>query len=131
MIELQTAIYQKLSLALAVPVYDHVPQVDDAGDNGDYPYVRIESPRDNENDTDNDTGFDTTIQLHVWSRYRGNKEAAELQAQIYNALHRQDLTVTGYGVSDVHQEFSEIMLDPDGITRHGVQRFRIFYEPTS
>lgn len=131
MIELQTAIYNKLTAALTVPVYDHVPQVNDAGDNSDFPYVRIEAPRNNENDTDNDLGFDTTVQLHVWSRYRGNKQTAELQQAIYNALHRQALTVTGYGVSDIFQEFSEILLDPDGITRHGVQRFRVYYEPTS
>lgn len=145
---MQTAIFNKLTGTTALTdllpvhdygdgftapsIFDHVPQSFDPSDNSQFPYVRITAPQDTENDTDTELGFTSVVNIHTWSRYRGNKEAGEVMEQIYNALHRQALTATDYGVSGIHQEYSEIMLDPDGITRHGVQRFRIFYEkPTS
>jgi hypothetical protein len=45
---------------------------------------------------------------------------------IYDSLHRASLTVTGYDVVGIDQELSETFIDADGLTRHGVQRFRIF-----
>lgn len=144
---LQTAIYQRLSGFTALTdllatfdygagtvaaIYDQVPQVDDASDSSDFPYVVIGEWTTTENDTDTDTGFDTTLTIHTWSRQRDYQECQRVMFQVYNALHRYTgLTPTGYGVSGIHQEFSDLMRDPDGITRHGVQRFRIYFEPTS
>lgn len=133
-IELQTSIYDVLVAALvpaaAVGVYDQVPQPADGGDDSDYPYVVMGDFKPNQNDTDDEVGFDGTMQVHVWSRYDGNKEASDIQDLIYDALHRTQPTVVGYGVSDVQQVFGEILRDPDGLTRHGVQRFRVIITPT-
>lgn len=144
---LQAAIYSRLSGFTALTallsthdyggtvlpaIYDQVPQVDDPASNTDFPYIVLGEWTMVENDTDTDTGFDATLTIHTWSRQRGYQECQNVMLQVYNALHRYTgLTVTGYGVSGIHQEFSDLMRDPDGITRHGVQRFRIYFEPTS
>ena len=41
-----------------------------------------------------------------------------------DALDRQALSLTGHNLVLLRFEFSQAMLDPDGLTRHGVQRFR-------
>lgn len=113
-------------------IYDQVPQVDDAADSSDFPYVVIGEWTMTQNDTDTDTGFDATLTLHTWSRQRDYQECQRVMTEVYNALHRHTgWVVPGYGVSGIHQEFSDLMRDPDGITRHGVQRYRIYFEPTS
>jgi len=119
---LQAAIYSALDAALSYPVYDHVPQDEST------PYVKIGNATDMPFDTDEDTGFETTVTVHAHSEYLGKKEVQNMQAAIYDALHRAELTVSGYHVLDVQQEFSEMLDDDDGISRHGVQRFRIYIE---
>ena len=131
---LQTTIYTTLTAALVgssdvVAVYDQVPQSADGALNTPFPYVVLGDFKPNQNDTDDEVGFDGTMLVHVWSRYNGNKEASVIQGLIYAALHRTQPTVTGYGVSDVQQVFGEILRDPDGLTRHGVQRFRVIITP--
>ena len=112
-------------------IYDDVPQAADGAVTSAFPYVRIGAFIRDENDTDTELGFTGTLTIHTWSRGAGMKQAEAIMDAIYDALHFYNLIVTGYGVSTIHQEFAEIMLDSDGKTRHGVQRFRIILEPTS
>lgn len=120
--KLQEAIYTKLSSDLTESVYDEVPQ------DAVKPYVVVGDDTFNEWGTGSTNGFDTTITIHSWSAYEGRKEVKELQENIYLSLHRKNLSIVGYNVVDIFQEFSETILDPDGITRHGVQRFRVYFD---
>lgn len=130
MVNLQTAIYNRLSAQLNVPVYDAVPQAVDAGDNSAFPYVTIGDDSSGEFDTDTSVGFDTDCTIHVWSRYRGRREVKEIQQAIYNALHLHNLAVTGYHTVMVLFQSADSFMDADGITRHGVSIFRIVTEET-
>lgn len=121
---LQTALYARLSgfaplSALVQGVHDHVPQ--DAA----YPYVQVGEIDSAEWDTDTSLGSDDTVTIHVWSRYRGRLQTHQIQDAIYSALHRHALAVDGAQVVTVEFEFADSLLDPDGLTRHGVQRFRV------
>lgn len=128
MVELQTALYNRLTNELTVPVYDAVPQAVDAGDNSAFPYVTIGEDSASEFDTDTSTGFDTDVTIHVWSRYRGRREVKQIQQAIYDALHLHDLSVSGYHTVMVLFESADSFMDADGITRHGVTIFRIVTE---
>ena len=94
------------------------------------PYVTIGRIVCNTNDTDNTTGFNATMTIHAWSDKRGRLEASTMQKTIYDALHRQDYMSLpfGYEMIGIDQEFSEVMVDPDGITRHGVQQFNVLFD---
>lgn len=121
---LQEALYARLTgfaplTALVQGVHDHVPQ------GAAFPYVQVGEIDSAEWDTDTSLGSDDTVTIHVWSRYRGRLQTHQIQDAIYSALHRHALTVDGAQVVTVEFEFADSLLDPDGLTRHGVQRFRI------
>lgn len=120
-VALQKAIYDKLTADLSYSVFDDVPS------GTDYPYIVIGEDTLIDYNTNEKSGFEATLTVHSWSDYPGRKEVKEIQGAIYNALNRQELTVTGYNFVECYQEFSETFLENDGITRHGVQRFKVFY----
>jgi hypothetical protein len=108
--------------ALVVGVYDSVDQ------RTDYPYVTIGEDVHNEWDTGSTIGSSASIAIHSWSRARGKKETKQIQAAIYDALHRADLTIDGFNIDTIEWESSQSFVDADGLTRHGVQIFRILIE---
>ena len=44
--------------------------------------------------------------------------------QIHDLLHDSSLTVSGASMVNMRQEFHTTITEADGITRHGVMRFR-------
>lgn len=102
-------------------VYDHVPQ--DAA----FPYVVIGDDTMTEWDTDTEQGFEATITIHTWTQANeGRAQCKSIMDAIYTKLHKgPTITVDGYDTVDVFFEFSQTMLDPDGLTIHGVQRLRV------
>lgn len=119
---IQAAIYTALNGNIAASVYDNVPK------NANYPYVTIGDDSHLAWDTDTTLGAETTITLHVWSRYDGMKEAKDIQASIYSILHRANLSVSGYTLVTIDFVQSDIFIDADGFTRHGAQTFRILLD---
>ena len=129
----QAAIVAALKAASAVTdqlaagagsVYDHVPE--DAG----FPFVTVgESaarPFDGKGEGGKgEDGMDQQVTIHCWSRQRGMKEAKAIMAAVVAALDRQSLALSGHSLVDIAFLFSDSLLDPDGLTRHGVQRFRV------
>ena len=131
--EIQAAIYSALSgdstlMASVTGVYDDVPQSGDPGDGSAFPYITIGEASHLEWDTDTELGADVTVTIHVWSRHRGRKEVKEIQGHIYRLLHRASLIISGYNLVGVDWIQSDSFMDADGLTRHGVQTFRITIE---
>jgi|TARA_R100000455_G_C6255632_1_gene111542 hypothetical protein len=123
--ELQKAIFSTLSGASltdvsagSVNVYDDVPE------GAPYPYVVIGEETAINSGTKDKDAVEHTLTLHVWSRYRGRKEIKLLMEQVYTTLHDSDITVSGASLVNLRQEFQTTLMENDGITRHGVIRFR-------
>lgn len=123
---LQVAILATLRPALApVAVLDDVPQ------GQAFPYVVIGEDVTTPGpliDIDSEE-IDATI--HVWSRYAGKMEAKQLMGAIKAALHDQPLAVDGQTLVMLRFAFETLFLDPDGVTRHGVLRFRALLLPSA
>lgn len=103
-------------------LYDHVPV---SPDPATFPYVEVGESTGASFDTKTEMGFEQTIVLHTWSRYRGRKETKQIQAAIYGLLHRGTLSGTAFTPVNMEHEFTEVFTDPDGLTYHGIQRFRV------
>jgi hypothetical protein len=121
---LQTSIYSTLSndnnltSTLGASIYDDVPQ----GSN--FPYVVLGEDSANESGTKDVNGTSSTLTIHIWSEYKGSKETKQIMDRVHDLLHDSNLSVSGFNLINLRYEFSDIMRDPDGITRHGVMRFR-------
>lgn len=115
----QKAVYDALTAALApVPVYDMAPQT------ATYPHVELIIATEPD-ETKTDFGQAHVIELHVWSRARGQKEVKEIIAAIYTALNGVTLTVPGFAVTRTVFEGSRVFTDIDGLTLHGMTEFRL------
>ena len=123
--EIYSAIFTRLDTSLTYNVLGHVPE-----NYSTFPYIKVNPLELSDNDTDTETGFSAVIQIESYSRYPGVKEVGEVQQAVYDLLHRATIADTAsYGISTIHQEFSNILTESDGLTRVSVQRFIVIFEP--
>lgn len=128
---LQQAMYSRLSgdseltSTLGAAVYDFVP------DSAAFPYVTIGDVTEAPNDTMGRTGRDMTVTVHTWSQAEGNKQVMQIADRVDDLLDRWSPTVTGWAAVQMLHEFFETFRDADGVTRHGVSKYRIHIHATS
>tara|TARA_R110001632_G_scaffold185945_1_gene306282 strand:+ start:551 stop:958 length:408 start_codon:yes stop_codon:yes gene_type:complete len=121
---LQQAVYSTLSSdneltsTLGAGVYDDVPQ------GSSFPFVQLGDDGATDYSTVDLVGSETTVNIHVWSQGHGSKETKDIMDRIHTLLHDASISVTGYNLINNRFEFSDVLRDPDGITRHGVMRLR-------
>lgn len=106
-------------------VFDTPPFLPEAAPDTTFPYCVIGDDTGQPWDTDDTRGAEVTVTLHFWSRAKGMKQVKALMDQAYGLLHRATITKAGYNAVDCLHEFSDAMPDPDGQTKHGVQRYRL------
>lgn len=127
---LQTAIYARLSDALSVSVYSEGSVPDGLMAR----YVVIGADTLLPWSTDGRVGFEATITIHTWDTTADNRSllsTKSIMGQIHNALNRASFAITGYNLIGIDYEFGDTLIDPDGLTRHGIQRFRALLRVTS
>jgi hypothetical protein len=128
---LQSTIYSTLSAdntltsTLGAGVYDEVLE------GASYPFVSLGEETAIDYGTKDLVGGETTLNIHIWSQYKGAKETKEIMDRIHDLLHDSNLSVSGFNLINLRFEFSDILRDPDGVTRHGVMRFRAIILGTS
>ena len=109
-------------------IYDYVPQPGTSGDDDLYPMVTIGEDNLNDWSTDTESGADASAMVHVWSRSGGWSQPKQVSAAVYDALHRQELTIPDAYLVTCEFEMAENMRDPDGLTLHVAMRFRILVD---
>tara|TARA_R100001440_G_scaffold40482_1_gene60188 strand:+ start:841 stop:1245 length:405 start_codon:yes stop_codon:yes gene_type:complete len=123
--ELQKTIFSTLNTDSTIKnthsatVHDHVPQ------GTEFPYIVIGEETMSDSSSTKDIDFNEfTLTIHIFSRNRGRKEAKNIMSRIYTLLHKSNLSITGATHVNTRFEFSDIIKEDDGLTYHGVQRFR-------
>ena len=122
---LQESIYSTLNGdstlgALIQGVFDSVP------DGQSLPVVTIGTQSTIDNGTKTLDARDYIFNVDVYSDYRGMKEIKNIQKEIYRLLHESSLSVSGASFVNCRCEFTTDILEDDGVTRHGVMRFRTY-----
>ncbi|MGW2985461.1 DUF3168 domain-containing protein [Streptomyces goshikiensis] len=125
----QLAVYTRLTdddalMALITGVYDYVPE------NVAFDYVTIGEATEVPDNRHGGFGRETTVSLHVWSRYRGHARGLRIAARVTELLDHQPLAVAGLHHVSTRFEFSQTLTDPEppGDIRHIPMRFRIVTE---
>ena len=122
---LQAAVYTALSndaafnSAVGGRIYDKPPQVDDGGA-APHPYAVIGDTDGDAWATDDWSGDEVVFSVFAYSRYGGNKEAAQILDLARAALDRQSLAVSGRQTVTVDYDGTTgVTLMADGQTRVG------------
>ena len=126
--DVQTAIFSALTshtpLTALAQIFDDVPE------NTGFPYVAIGEMDGRVHTTQTQSGFDITLSIHSFSRYRGFKELRLIMAEIFSALHNANPAISGQTAVLCQFLSSSTTLEDAGKTRHGIQKFQIITEPT-
>lgn len=119
--DLQSAIYSTLNDDSTLDgiignnkIFDHVPQ------DTDYPYVRIGNISVANMGTKTLDGNEYSIDIDVWSRYRGKKEISDAMERIYDLLHEATYSVSGANMVVSQVRSTTTLRENDGLTAHGV-----------
>ena len=107
---------------IADRIYDAPPR--DAA----FPYVTVGQTSLADWSTGSEEGAEHRLVLHAWSRERGKRQCYEIMDAIEATLHDAALVLDGHALVNLRFEFAETRRDPDGITYHGVMRFRAVTE---
>lgn len=121
-LSIQQAIFTQLDGNISASV------VDDASKKQRYPYCVIGDDSYIEFDTDTTIGRDGIISVHIWDNYNGYSRIKQLFGEIDGILNRANFAVTGYDLINCVFDSSDVFLEPDGKTRHGVLTYRILID---
>lgn len=114
------AVIKAIKPILTVPVYDDVPPT------SPQKFVTVSMGTEMPADAKDISGQDITIEVHQWDSVSRNRSGVlDLQNAIYNTVHNASLAVDGFSLTYIWFEFSTSFLDEDGLTMHGVMRFRV------
>lgn len=111
-----------VSAAVGDRIYDAVPR-DPA-----FPYLTLGDIATSDWSTGTELGAEHRLTLHVWSRGRGKAECAAALGAIEAALHDAALSLDGHTLVNLRFVAAEVRRERDGITWHGVARFRAVTE---
>lgn len=127
---IQEAIYQILTqdaalMDMVTGVFDFVP------DNENYPYVQIGEFTTGPFQTYDRYGQEVTVTIHAYSQrigpnaYQGMARVDEIMNRIQFLLARTYFPVEGWGDIGCWGDYEQTLLESDGITRHGILRYRM------
>lgn len=86
------------------------------------PYVDLADISERDWSTKSYTGSEYFPIIHVWART--SDLVSQISERIRALLHRQELTVVGENFVDFMHEDTDIFIDADETTMHGVVSFR-------
>src|SRR5574343_616164 len=90
-----------------------------------FPKIWLEDGGEDDWSNKDDNGLEAFVNLHVGSQKEGTKEIRGLMDKCHSALHNVDLVLTN-GQSVLCQFLRhDVVIDSDGITRHGIMRFKL------
>ena len=130
---LQQAVYDRLVAVPAVNdavvgIYTKAPQDPESEDNTAFPYITIGPITATPADTKGSDGIMALVDVHVWSRSQSALSWRGIGTDIYAALQKHALAVTGANVVDCRFDAEVDYQDPDdGRTWHMVLTFRVYY----
>lgn len=130
---LQQAVYTRLNNVTAITdavtgIYTKAPQPDAPEDDAAFPYITIGPIISTPQDTKDDNGIMALVDVHIWSRSQSALSWRGIAGDVYDALQKYALTVTGANVIDCRFDSETDFQDPeDGRTWHLVMTWRINY----
>jgi hypothetical protein len=129
---LQTALRTKLLAAPQVTallgpaaVFDDVPQGTRC------PYLQLGDIETRDWSTQTRQGHEHSVTLHVWTDYRGRKQALDIIESVDAALEQPGLALAGHAVVSLRTTFWTVLHELGNGLYHGIMRLRVVTEPNT
>lgn len=120
---LHKAQYDRLKSATSYRIFDNLPE------QAEFPYVVLGEVSGRDWSDKFEPGQEVFSTVHIWSQYPGRKEAAEMQDAVLRALTSSPLALgPDFHAVFVALDMSEMIIDIDGTTRHGIVRMKYLIE---
>lgn len=120
---LHKAQYDRLKAVTSYRIFDNLPE------QAEFPYVVLGEVSGRDWSDKFEPGQEVFSTVHVWSQYPGRKEAAEMQDAVLRALTSSPLALgPDFYAAFVALDMSEMIIDIDGVTRHGIIRIKYLIE---
>ena len=120
---LHKAQYDRLKAATSYRIFDNLPE------QAEFPYIVMGEVSGRDWSDKFEPGQEVFSTVHIWSQYPGRKEAAEMQDAVLRALTSSPLALgPDFHAVFVALDMSEMIIDIDGTTRHGVVRMKYLIE---
>lgn len=121
-LNLQQALYTSLTgdstlMAAVTGVYDRVTE------GAVFPYITLGDIFSRDWATTTSNGLQLSIMLHIWSRSSGRKQTLMIMERVHALLHHSGLSISGQQLIMMRFGSSEVTLERDGITYHGMISF--------
>jgi hypothetical protein len=130
-LELQKAIFAALSadtdltaLVGSRAIHDHAPA------NLAFPYITFGRNSASDWSTSTEDGSEHIFTVHVWSKETGKSQALGIMAVVRRVLHDASLTLSGYQLVNLRDEYADVRFNDDHAVYHGTLRFRAITEAT-
>lgn len=131
---LQQAVFDRLdglratTLSDVQGVYTVVPQPTQPEDDSAFPFISIGPIISSPADTKTSDGIEALVDVQIWSRSQSALSWRGIADEVYAALQKYALTVTGTNVIDCRFDGTAEFMDPtDGKTWRTVLTFRVRY----
>jgi len=115
-VEVQKWVYSKL-MSLGYNVYDEVPS------GADMPYIVIGDDAVIDDSDKVKQGLEDSVNIHVWSDYKGYKELKEIVDAIVSALNFESGTQDSVNIELCLLDNISVIREEDA--RHAIVRFKI------
>jgi hypothetical protein len=102
---------------------------DDPPEHAAYPFATFARVQSRASDRNTPRTLETTITLHVWSRWAGRTEASAIVAALRDALHGALLAVEGRRLVLLYATYADVIRADDGVTARGVLDLHAVTEP--
>lgn len=70
-------------------------------------------------------GLGAVITVNTWVQEPSRKRVQEIQKRIDEILHNSEPIITGWNIVGLRRGTTNIIVDPDNITLHGIQTFNL------
>jgi len=126
--ELMKAVYNRLAthdLTKNYNIYNYAPR------DASFPYITLGTPigaRSGSFSAQDIPAEENVLILHIWSDYKGDKEASDMIDNIIQAITSSNLSFDSYTELICLFDYADITIDdtePAKPIRHGIVRFRV------
>jgi len=102
---------------------------DEAPPAANFPFITLGQSVIRDWSTGIEDGAEQSLTLHVWSPFGGKKRVQDIIEAIRAVLRDRALLLADRQPVNLRHEFSEVRLDPDGDSFHGIIRYRAISAP--